>query len=258
MKYFVVSDIHGKASELDLVLKEYNPAEEVLIFLGDYIDRGANGLGVLETIMTMCLLHGRSKVKVLRGNHDNLLLDTLAGDEEAYATWLFNGGNKFLEEILQVENTTEFTSSWDISQRDVINLCMKHIPDKVDFLKTQTLLYYQDSSFLFTHAGFNSLKEDWRETSTDDFLWIRDHYRKPNNTGYINIFGHTRTSVIRGDKGDKSVWISPCKTYIGIDGGCAYGGQLNAVVLDSENLENLTVHLVESGEDYTETQNIKL
>lgn len=194
----------------------------------------------------------------MRGNHDNLLLDALAGDEDAYATWLVNGGNVFLEEILKLENSNEFTSAWGISQRDLVKLCMKHIPDKIDFLKTQTLLYYQDSSFLFTHAGFNSFKDDWRETKASEFLWIRDHYRRPNNTGFINIFGHTRTSVIRGDREDKSVWLSPCKTYIGIDGGCAYGGQLNAVVLDSENPDNLIVHLVESGEDYSETQRIKL
>ena len=250
MKYFVVSDIHGKEDELNIILEMYNPEEETLVFLGDYIDRGYKNIGVLETIMTMQLLHGRNKVKVLRGNHDALFLDALTGDEGAYATWIMNGGVAVLEEVLAMEEpkdqSTPTPSAWCLPQKDMISLCTKHLLDKIEFLKNRTLLYYQDTSFLFTHAGFNYREEDWRNTKASDFLWIRKHYFKPNKTGLINVFGHTRTTLIRGVTGDNSVWVSPCKTYIGIDGGCAYGGQLNAVVLDSNNLKEMRVYVAEA------------
>lgn len=259
MKYFVISDIHGSAQELNAMLEKYNPDEEKLIFLGDYIDRGTGSLEVLETIMTMYLLHGQDRVKVLRGNHDNLLLELLQGDKIAYSTWINNGGVKMATEILDLEYpTTKPLSVWTIGQCKMVTLINKHISDKVEFLKNCTLLSYQDDQFLFTHAGFDSLLEDWRDTNDSDFMWIRKHYLKPNVTGYINIFGHTRTSIIRGDESNKAIWVSPCKAYIGIDGGCSYGGQLNAIVLNSENPQNLTVHVVKTGETEVQTQNIVL
>lgn len=259
MKYYVVSDIHGCKEELDIILEKYNPAEETLIFLGDYIDRGKDSLGVLETVMTMYLLHGHDKVKVIRGNHDQMFLDSVAGDKNAYSDLKYNGGIKFLMEIIEVAYPKKKPLWLHTIRQDILmKVCKENIPGIIDFLKKQTLLYYHDSSFAFTHAGFDFKKEDWRDTSRDDFLWIRKHFFGPNNTGLINIFGHTRTSTIRGNKDDHSVWVSPCKTFIGIDGGCAYGGQLNAIVIDSENPTELTVYAVQTGKTIVETKQLSL
>lgn len=248
MKYFVVSDIHGSNLELHVILDKYNPEEEMLIFLGDYIDRGQDSVGVLQTLMTLHAKYGQDRVKFIRGNHDQMFLDALIGDREAYHDFAHNGGMKFVSQVLDLEygdNKPFYVDA--LPAKKQMALCQKHLAKEISFLENQTLPYYQGTSFLFTHAGFDSNKEDWRETSLFDFRWIRKHYYRPNTTGYINIFGHTRTSSIRGDKTNRDIWISPCQTYIGIDGGCSYGGQLNAIVVDSENSSDLIVYEVQHG-----------
>lgn len=81
------------------------------------------------------------------------------------------------------------------------------------------------------HAGFESNSSNLADTTDNDFLWIRDHYERPNQTPYVNVFGHTPTKLIH--KTD-DVWVSEDHTYIGIDGGCVYGGQLNGVLLTDQ------------------------
>ncbi len=58
-----------------------------------------------------------------------------------------------------------------------------------------------------------------------DFLYIKEEFIKnPTNVAKIVIFGHTQTSDIHGSS---DVWFGDGK--IGIDGGCAYGKQLNCL-----------------------------
>ena len=111
---------------------------------------------------------------------------------------------------------------------------------EIDFLRNARH-YYQYGKLLITHAGFDSTAENWQDTSEQDFLWIREHYLQPNQTGLINIFGHTPT---RNMHKIDDIWISPCQSYIGIDGGCAYGGQLNALLISEQGeiLETFVEH----------------
>jgi hypothetical protein len=71
----LVGDIHGDLQSLLWILKEIdfeksltNPANK-LIFLGDYIDRGTNSIGVLYVV---CYLKQKfpSSVVLMRGNHE--------------------------------------------------------------------------------------------------------------------------------------------------------------------------------------------
>ncbi|MGE7673461.1 hypothetical protein ACQKMV_07745 [Lysinibacillus sp. NPDC094403] len=89
-----------------------------------------------------------------------------------------------------------------------------------------TSLYIGD--VLFTHAGFESSFVDLSETTDYDFLWIRDHYLHPNKTPFVNVFRHTPTKLIHQSD---DIWLSADEKYIAIDGGCVFGGQLNALLL---------------------------
>lgn len=68
-KVFAIGDIHGSYQLLDKVLDYWNPNEELLIFLGDYIDRGKDSLQVLRKVIE---LSKEYKVITLSGNHEQI------------------------------------------------------------------------------------------------------------------------------------------------------------------------------------------
>ena len=96
-----IGDVHGCASFLDGVLEQNRGSGADLIFLGDLIDRSPQTAGdrkVLERVVELQvnrMKYGLSKVTVLRGNHEQMLLDALKEEKPGPATdlWEWNGGN---------------------------------------------------------------------------------------------------------------------------------------------------------------------
>ena len=89
---FAIGDIHGCNSLLKKIHKKIlNKSEKVkgnkiLIYLGDYIDRGSN---VRETIDTIINFKPRNfKCVFLRGNHDQMLLDFVNNKRNSLEMWL--------------------------------------------------------------------------------------------------------------------------------------------------------------------------
>ena len=117
-KNIAIGDIHGALVPLlnllereSLIDSDHRLAAEDthLIFLGDYLDRGENGIGVLETIMRLEVeaANAGENVSALLGNHDLILLevhhfgDALSpgflrqGKEVSFRQmWLENAGGK--------------------------------------------------------------------------------------------------------------------------------------------------------------------
>jgi serine/threonine protein phosphatase 1 len=70
----VISDIHGCYEKWIKLLKKinFNPKEDRLILLGDYLDRGDQSRQVIEE--TMRMVHAGEAI-ALRGNHDQQFID---------------------------------------------------------------------------------------------------------------------------------------------------------------------------------------
>lgn len=74
----VVGDIHGNAAALRNVVQAMTPelaAADTIVFLGDYIDRGDDSRGCVDTILNL-RASGPARVICLRGNHEDWLLRT--------------------------------------------------------------------------------------------------------------------------------------------------------------------------------------
>lgn len=218
---FVISDIHGMIEQLEELLGFWN-REDQLIILGDMIDRGKNSLKVVKRIMELSKDY---PIVLIKGNHDQMLLDYIENPSN-FERYYRNGAETTVASFCQTEDVLKL----DHEQR--VNQMKEKCKEEIEFLKTGRL-YYLFNKVLFTHAGFNSEKQNWQETSEDEFIWIRDHFEKENKSGYINVFGHTPTRYIHKSISD-AIWISEDQTYIGIDGGCAYGGQLNGIIIDEK------------------------
>ncbi|MGW2462326.1 serine/threonine protein phosphatase [Streptomyces argyrophyllae] len=112
---YVVGDVHGYLDELVAALQEQGLIDASgqwcagtarLWFLGDFTDRGPDGIGVIDLVMRLSAEAAAAGgyCKALMGNHELLLLgakrfgDTPvtsgAGTATFQAAWLLNGGQK--------------------------------------------------------------------------------------------------------------------------------------------------------------------
>ncbi|MDY0267093.1 MAG: metallophosphoesterase family protein [Methanimicrococcus sp.] len=69
-KTLIVADIHGDLKALDFIL-DFAAQKKVtsFVFLGDYIDKGSNSIGVLNRLFELKMKNSK-KVILLRGNHE--------------------------------------------------------------------------------------------------------------------------------------------------------------------------------------------
>lgn len=223
MKYFVVGDVHGCYDSLVALLEHWNPKTEQLILLGDLVDRGRKSLDVLHLAMRLKEEHGAI---ILGGNHEDLFLDWL-NEPEDEGFYYDLGGRETIDSFF--ENNLTFQRS----PEQLAKLIKEGFPDVVAFLKERPS-FYETSHYIFVHAGIDFNFSDWKNASDSTFKWIRERFiYGKNETGKTIIFGHTPTHLLNQDKSD-GVWISPCGTKIGIDGGCVFGGKLHGISIHND------------------------
>ena len=70
-----IGDIHGCSAALRALIAAIEPtADDTLVPLGDYVDRGPDSRGVIDAVLE---LEKRCRVVPLLGNHELMLLDAL-------------------------------------------------------------------------------------------------------------------------------------------------------------------------------------
>ncbi len=205
-RIFVIGDIHGCIDKLENLMAKLpiNWAKDNILFLGDYIDRGAQPKDVVQFIIELKKTHGE-KVICLKGNHEEMFLDFLNGGELS-EPFLSYGGDKTLLSY-------NLSASDKGAGREAIS------PSHFDFFSNLKINYSTDRFFM-VHAGVKpnvplSLQKE------EDMLWIRDKFiRSRFDWGKRIIFGHTvfETPLIQENK-------------IGIDTGAVYGGMLTCLVI---------------------------
>jgi len=85
MKRLVIPDIHGCARTFEKLLDSVGPSKhDKLYFLGDFIDKGPDSSGVLDTLLR--LIDQGFEINAVRGNHEENML--LAYETYAEKTFL--------------------------------------------------------------------------------------------------------------------------------------------------------------------------
>ncbi|WP_408056348.1 metallophosphoesterase [Streptomyces mesophilus] len=154
---YVVGDVHGYLDELLAALREQGLVDADgdwcagharLWFLGDFTDRGPDGIGVIDLVMRLSAQAAAAGgyCKALMGNHELLLIgakrfgdtpvNSGAGTATFQAAWLLNGGQKSDMDRLQ-----DVHLQW-MSRLDAIELEDDHLLMHSD---TTAYLDYGDS-----------------------------------------------------------------------------------------------------------------
>ncbi|MEQ8268812.1 MAG: metallophosphoesterase family protein [Parvibaculum sp.] len=222
MRLYAIGDIHGRddllASLLDLVeadARQQAASRNILIFLGDYVDRGLQSRQVLDRL-TGDPMPGFERV-FLKGNHELALLQFL-GDAAFGRTWKYYGGL----ETLHSYGITELTLSDDPADFEHARERFNDIlPERHRHFLESLSLSAEFGDYFFTHAGVRpgvSLNRQIEE----DLLWIRDDFLESGASfGKIVVHGHTPREevVFRSNR-------------IGVDTGAYMTGVLTALVLE--------------------------
>lgn len=201
-KIFVVGDIHGCFDKLRALMDKIpiNYAQDQLIFIGDYIDRGPSSVEVVDYLIDV-----KKRVPgtiFLMGNHEDMLQNYLDGSDRF--TYLLNGGQRTLEEYLNRSNNPK---TYPVPS------------EHLEFFNS-LFLYYQTEDYIFVHAGLRK-KVPLESQEKMDLLWIRDEFIYSDfNFGKRVIFGHTpfKEPLLQSNK-------------IGIDTGAVYGNRLTCIQL---------------------------
>ena len=218
MRQFVIGDIHGCKVSLVALLKKIDVQfDDEIYFLGDYIDRGRDSKGVLDTIFT--LIGAGHKVTCLCGNHEAMLLGGYEGNRDEAQDWWKNGGKKTLQ-------------SFNVQYLQDIP------PQYIAFMEAMPLVV-EVGDYILVHGGLNfNAKNPLMETQ--QMLWIRDWYGKIDykwlGNRYI-IHGHTPQSV---EKTQAQFALLEQNRVLNIDCGCVFNGDfLNTLVCFELNSKQL-------------------
>lgn len=226
-KYFVVGDVHGQITMLEKLLEYWKPEEEQLLFLGDLADRGENSKATLELAYELVQNQGAI---VIKGNHDEMLELFLQNPSEYVNLYYMNGGGSTVNSLLGKDMKK---GSFEESAKEI----QKQYPWLLPFLKSLPLKHEWED-YLFVHAGVDLQKENWRDSSNRDFVWIREgFYDQPNTSGKTILFGHTVTATLNSGNNNFDIWKSG-DGLIGIDGGAVYGGKMHALVLTKDEIKD--------------------
>ncbi len=225
---YAIADVHGQITMLRAMLEmlKEQPLREqdILLFLGDYIDRGEDSCGTVDMLIE--LQRERPNTIFLRGNHEQLMLDALESDPPKYGAtpdsfllsdptslWFQNGGEDTLYSYKSDMNDEEYMRWWEV------------VPAAHWEFLNSTLLEHLTPRYHFVHAGLLPKGKAWEGQAhgADARLWIREPFLSSRDDfdGRIVVFGHTPTQrpLIERNK-------------LGLDTGAVFGGPLTAAALD--------------------------
>lgn len=233
---YAVGDVHGRLDLLDQLLAEierdveHRPARRnLLVMLGDLIDRGPDSRGVVERMRTY--RHDLLKPYFLAGNHEEVLLRLLNGERGILASWLKFGGAECL--MSYGCDPAEFDLS---SERSALAAVRRAIPrEHARFLAgfADTLSF---GDYLFVHAGIRPGIDLSLQTQVD-LRWIRSPFLDhEGDHGVVVVHGHSISPA-----------VEERPNRIGIDTGAYRTGVLTALVLEGESRRILSTEAAAVG-----------
>jgi serine/threonine protein phosphatase 1 len=251
---YAIGDVHGRADLLASILEAIHDdvaartvRRRVLVFLGDYINRGPESRGVVELAIDPGL--PGFEVVGLKGNNEDLLLRFLEGDLAAGAHWLDYGGletlasygisfSQFqsrdaavLEALRQRSDSLPDYGVADASEHSPAPAALDRLRfDLAGKLPSRHLAFFRslgvahrEGDYYFVHAGIlPGVPLD--EQNDRDRMWIRDRFLDSSlDHGVVVVHGH---SISRAPE------VRPNR--IGIDTGAWRSGVLTCLVLQGD------------------------
>jgi serine/threonine protein phosphatase 1 len=201
-RIIAIGDIHGCAGALRSVLAQIEPAAgDTIVTLGDYIDRGPDSRGVLDTLVE---LRSRCRLVPLVGNHEQMLFSARAS-RLMLRQWLKFGGQATLDSYGPLGVDSVPRAHWA-------------------FLES-CRLHFETETHLFVHANYDPTRPmGEQDEDTALSLSLDERLPGPHVSGKTVIVGHT----VQPSGQILDLGYLKC-----LDTNCAGGGYLTAMDVGS-------------------------
>jgi serine/threonine protein phosphatase 1 len=223
-RIYAIGDVHGRYDlfrrlmniiERDQATRD--PAITTMILLGDIVDRGLESASMVRGCMKLTAFTDR--FVVLKGNHEQMMVEALQGSLFVYRQWLTFGGKETL-------------LSWGVdldvvegpATRESLRIAAAIVGKDIVQWLADLPLYHRHGDYLFVHAGIRPGVALAKQRA-DDMLWITDEFLDSDVPhGMIVVHGHSISedgAVVRPNR-------------IGIDTGAYRTEQLTALGIEAD------------------------
>ena len=210
----IITDIHGCYDECRELLDKmaFDEENDTLINLGDTIDRGPKIYETFEYLRGLKEKMG-DRCVLIRGNHEQMMLDAIAEGGRSKELWYYNSGEKTVFSFLHHKHRIQEFLDW-----------YEEMP-----------YYYVTESFNCVHASLED--PDPAANPVDTLIWGRG----TDYSGKIVMTGLTPYRFplyfLGGQYGkiQEDVWTALPETgMIALDTGCVYGNRLTGMVIHDD------------------------
>ena len=229
-RLLVFGDIHGKWEKFKQAYERsaFDPQTDMMVFLGDYLDRGESPVPVMKWVMAH---FGNENMIFLRGNHEQMFLDAMRAEQKPQgllaflwgspqSLWLMNGGRITEKEIEKTGCGQELCHSWS----ELIEKMPLYAK-----IETETQVYW------FMHADCNPA-EPLEEQSEETLLWHRQLAARPglHQGEQVIVIGHTPVQTLGYQA--KPQWLQDGRLVLMDTGSYLADGRVTCVDLLSRTI----------------------
>lgn len=231
-----IGDIHGQLALLEVLFEripELN-ADDTLVLLGDYVDRGPRSAQVISFIRVQLPHRTPARVVALRGNHEDAWLRAIDRGFPQFVLPEKNGCRECMESFVGQGPPEPESEAW---YEELFSGAF--FPPPVVAWMRQLPAWHEDEHAIYVHGGLLRDGERWLHPSDvqnpSPMLWMRDETFFRDYRGKPVVCGHTPTSVLPQELSSYTpddpddVWVGP--SVIGLDTGSGKGGFLTALEL---------------------------
>ena len=183
-RVLAIGDVHGMYEKLIMLMEkiQFDPEEDLLVFLGDYIDRGPDSVRCLQYVYGLQHAHSDSVICLL-GNHEVMMSSYLMQKRINFNTviadyadsWLENGGFETLQQLDELgKDEREELVEW----------------------ATNLPIRFQHQEFFFCHAGVDP-DDSLAVQNEFDMLWRRQQWWEQYRGEETIVVGHTPVQKVK-------------------------------------------------------------
>ena len=223
VRVYAIGDIHGCDDAFADLLRRIDadharrsPKHRIIVLVGDLVDRGPDSAGVIERVLA--LIDAGQDVRVIGGNHEEMLTLACEGDAKALRLFARYGGR---ETALSYGVTPE---RYDQADFDALPaLLTAAIPARHRAFLAAMADMVLIGDYALVHAGIRP-GVPLAEQVGKDLRWIRNpflEHTEPHEKFIVH--GHTITAE-----------VDERANRLGIDTGAYASGRLTAVALEDD------------------------